>query len=110
MTAFRTSLDAWGTAGFAPSLQREMERLRGDVLPIAHAIGAGSRLDDSDLGVIVNEVSDDAERIYARVGVFFAEIVECVSCGGGSGMRDEAYCEVAVTIDKSTGEAHFAPL
>lgn len=110
MTAFKTSLDAWGTAAFASTLKAELERLRSDVLPIAHAIGAGSRLDDSDLGVIVNEVSDDAERIYARVGVFFAEIVECLTCGGGSGMRDEAYCEVAVTIDKSTGEAHFEAL
>lgn len=104
------SLHAWGTEDFSPVLRSELEALRGDVLPIAGAIEEGNRLDDSDLGVIVNEVTDDAQHIYARVGVFFAQIIECVTCSGGNGACDEAYCELLVTIDKASGDAEFRPL
>jgi hypothetical protein len=110
MTLLKASVGAWGTDAFSSALKGEMECLRSDVLPIAHVIGAGNRLDDSDLGIIVNEVHDDAAHIYAKVGVFFAEIVACTTCSGGSGMCDEAYCELAVTIDKATAEAAFEPL
>ncbi len=110
MVTLNESLNAWNSDTFSATLKSELERLRSDVLPIAHVIGEGNRLDDSDLGIIVNEVSDDEGRIIARVGVFFNEIVSCTTCGGGDGMCDEAYCELQVTIDKSTGEASFEAL
>lgn len=110
MTVLQASLGAWGTDAFSSTLKAELERLRSGVLPIAHVVGADNRLDDSDLGVIVNEVRDDEARIYVKVGVFFAEIIDCLTCSGGSGMCDEAYCELRVTIDKATGAAQFEPL
>ena len=110
MVTLNESLSDWNTATFSATLKSELERLRSDVLPISHVIGDGNRLDDSDLGIIINGVSDDETHIIARVGVFFNEIVSCTTCGGGSGMCDEAYCELQVTIDKSTGEASFEPL
>lgn len=110
MTVLHAAVAAWGSDAFSATLKAELERLRGDVLPIGHAVGAGNRLDDSDLGVIVNAVRDDAEHIYARVGVFFAEIIACTTCSGGNGMCDEAYCELLVTIDKASGAARFEPL
>ena len=110
MTLLKASAGVWGTETFSSTLKAELESLRSGVLPIAHAIGDGNRLDDSDLGIIVNEVRDDTEYIYAKVGVFFAEIVTCTTCSGGSGMCDEAYCELAVTIDKATGATTFTPI
>lgn len=110
MTILSASVNAWGTAAFTPALRAELERLRSDVLPIAHAIDSGNRLDDSDLGIIVNEVSDDETHIHAKVGVFFNQIVECFTCRGGDGMCDEAYGELLVSIDKTSGEARFTPL
>ncbi|MEW6645907.1 MAG: hypothetical protein AB1450_01745 [Pseudomonadota bacterium] len=110
MTVLQAAVAAWGSDAFAATLKGELERLRSDVLPIGHVVGAGNRLDDSDLGIIVNEVRDDADHIYARVGVFFAEIVACTTCSGGSGMCDEAYCELLVTIDRKDGTARFMPL
>ncbi len=85
MVMLNNSLNAWGTEGFSAALKAELEELRSDVLPIAQAVEPGNRLDDSDLGVIVNGVSEDARHVYATVGVFFAQVVECVSCGGGDG-------------------------
>lgn len=110
MTLLTSSLNAWGTDAFKTTFKAEMECLRSDVLPIAHAVESGNRIDDSDLGIIVNEVNDDDQNIYAKVGVFFNQIVDCLTCRGGDGMCDEAYCELLVTIDKATGEALFEPL
>ena len=110
MTLLKASASAWGTDSFSSILKLEIENLRSDVLPIAHVIGDGNRLDDSDLGIIIDGVRDDATHIYAKVGVFFAEIVACTTCSSGSGMCDEAYCELAVTIDKATGAALFQPI
>lgn len=110
MVLLEESVAAWGTDAFSSTLKRELQRLRSDVLPIGHAVDSGNRIDDSDLGVIVNTVTDDATHIHAMVGVFFAEIVACTTCSGGSGMCDEAYCELKVTIDKATGEARFEAL
>ncbi|MEJ2407339.1 MAG: glucosamine--fructose-6-phosphate aminotransferase [Candidatus Thiodiazotropha sp.] len=110
MTILKASIDAWGTESFSSVLKSELERLRSDVLPISHAIDEGNRLDDSDLGIIVNAVKDGGTSIIADVGVFFAQIVTCLTCSGGDGMNDEAYCELRVTIDKASGEAQFEPL
>lgn len=110
MTMLTASLRAWGSDTFHSTLKTELERLRSDVLPIAHVIGEGNHFDESDLGVIINEVTEDALYIYASVGVFFSEIVSCLTCSGGDGMCDQAYCEIRVTIDKASGKAQFAPL
>lgn len=110
MIKLASSLQAWGTDNFKAALKAELEQLRSDVLPIAHAVGEGNRIDESDLGVIVNAVLDDGQYIYAVVGVFFAEVITCLTCSGGDGMCDEAYCEIRVTIDKVSGDARFEPL
>ncbi|WP_303905210.1 hypothetical protein [Thiohalomonas denitrificans] len=110
MAILLASIDSWGTERFSAVLKSELEQLRSDVLPIAHAVETGNHLDESDLGVIINEVTGDAQHIYAKVGVFFAQIIECLTCGGGSGAREEAYCELLVTIDKRTGIADFKAL
>lgn len=110
MTTLTAALAAWGTDAFSATLKAELERLRSDVLPIGQVISAGNRIDDSDLGVIVNQVSADESHIFANIGVFFAEIVSCTTCSGGSGMCDEAYSELRVTIDKASGAARFEPL
>ncbi|MEJ1386193.1 MAG: hypothetical protein RPU52_16170 [Candidatus Sedimenticola sp. (ex Thyasira tokunagai)] len=110
MTRLQNSLNAWNTDHFSTTLKEELEKLRSDVLPIAHVITQGNKLDDSDLGVIINEVDDDPQQIHVKVGVFFAEVINCVTCCGGNGMHDEAYCELEVTIDKASSEASFKPI
>lgn len=107
MVTMTKTLNAWGSDGFKQTLKEEMETFRRDVLPLEQVIDQGNRVYDNDLGVTVMRVSDDADTISARVGVFFAEVISCVSCGEGDPV-DEAYCEMQVTINKSNGEAEFA--
>lgn len=106
MTKLSNSLRDWQTDAFNNTLQSELEALRGDVLPLAEVIGEGNTVLDSDLGVTVIAVEDGEGVIQAHVGVYFAEIVSCCSCGESSPI-EEAYCEMRVIIDKATAEASF---
>ena len=106
MVTMPRALEAWGGEGFKQTLKEELETFRRDVLPLDQAIEQGNRVYDNDLGVTVMRVNDDEEAIYARVGVFFAEVISCVSCGEGDPI-DEAYCEMQVRIDKKSAEASF---
>lgn len=106
MVTMMNSLRCWNSAAFEQALKEEMEALRGDVLPLAQAVGRGNRVYDNDLGVTLLEAAEFEEYIEARVGVFFAEIISCVSCGEGDPI-DEAYCELEVRIDRQSGEAQF---
>jgi hypothetical protein len=106
MVKLSHSLHAWQTEAFSHTLKSELETLRGDVLPLGEVIGEGNSVLDSDLGVTVLAVAEGDGVIRAEVGVYFAEIVSCCSCGESPPI-DEAYCEMRVSIDKSTAEASF---
>lgn len=106
MVKMARTLGSWNTESFKQTLKEEMETLRGGALPLDQAVERGNRVYDHDLGVTVMQVWDDAEAIHARVGVFFAEVISCVSCGEGDPI-DEAYCEMEVSIDKVTAQAQF---
>lgn len=106
MAAMPESLKAWGSEAFATVFKTEFERFRQDVLPLQAAVDRGNRVIDYDLGVTLMKSSEDEQAIHAKVGVFFAEEIRCVSCGEGDPI-DEAYCEMQVSIDKATAEASF---
>lgn len=109
MATMPNSLLAWGSDTFKQALQAELETFRRDVLPLDEAVDRGNRVYDNDLGITVMGVSDAGDAIQAKVGVFFAEVIACISCGEGDPI-DEAYCEMLVSIDKESGEASFALL
>jgi hypothetical protein len=107
MVTLPNSLREWQSDAFVDTLQHEIESLRGGgVLPLDEVIGEGNQVLDSDLGVTVLAVAEEEGFIQARVGVYFAEIVSCCSCGESPPI-DEAYCEMRVVIDQSTAEATF---
>ena len=107
MAQLPNSLRDWKTDAFEASLKAEMERFRRDVLPLKEAIEDLNSVDDSDLGVTFIRATDDDRSIQALVGVYFAEIISCCSCGEDSPV-EEAYCEMSVHIDKLTGDALFS--
>lgn len=107
MAQLPNSLRDWQTDTFESSFKSEMERFRRDVLPLKDAIEDLNSVDDSDLGVTFISATDDDNAINAKVGVYFAEIVSCCSCGEDSPV-EEAYCEMSVVIDKATADAKFS--
>ena len=109
MAIMSNSLRDWNSDAFGQTFKAEMEGFRKDVLPLERVIGKGNSVYDGDLEVVVNAVTDNEKFIQARVGIYFAEVVACCSCGETPPI-DEAYCELDVTIDKSSAAAEFTLL
>jgi len=104
---FTETLDAWGTPGFEDALKREVERLDAGRLPLQQALSTSSYVTDSPHKVIVIRVSDDAEFIRVKAGIFYFGIIAGCSCADDPTPIDEhnEYCEVQIEINKKTAEA-----
>jgi len=105
--ALPRSLQAWPGARFDPTLKAEIEALPAGSLPLDKATLTGWHIDDSHITATVLRVADDASKIFADVGIFFAEIIAGCSCGDEPQSQGN-YCELQVSIDKVTGLATFA--
>lgn len=101
------SLGHWKSADFKQILKDEIERLPAGTLPLDKCTTLGGYVDDEHITASVLNTSEDDLAIRARVSVFFTEIMICCGCGDDP-MPQTAYCEIQVTIDKSTAEATFS--
>lgn len=106
MTCLASSLRAWNTDAFAETLKAEIMGLGDGVLPL-HEATAGGCVAASDIEVTVLGCAASETEISANVGVFFAETIGGCSCGDEPSTSN-AYCELQVSIDRSTGLARFA--
>jgi hypothetical protein len=100
------ALGAWGSANFAAILKGELLALGDGVLPLEQGTGQGGLVAAGRRDVTVLEVRDDAASVHARVGAFFSEIVGGCSCGDDPA-ESLVYCEIDVTIDKTTAATVF---
>jgi hypothetical protein len=101
------SLHAWPGETFPGTLKAEIEALPPGSLPLDKATLTGWHIDDSHITATVLRVADDATRIFADVGIFFAEIIAGCSCGDEPQSQGN-YCQLQVIIDKESGSATFA--
>lgn len=91
---------------FEKALKHELENLPAGTLPLEKGTNQGGFVDDSDISVTVISVKQDENSIQAKVGVFFTEII--VGCGcGDEPMPENAYCEMLISIDRTTFAAKF---
>ena len=100
------SLRNWPSTDFKQILKDEIERLPAGTLPLNKGTTLGGYVDDDHITASVLNTSEDDLIIHARVSIFFTEIMICCGCGDDP-MPQNAYCEMQVTIDKSTAEATF---
>lgn len=106
MTRLPDSIAAWCGDSFKTTLQKEIETLGPDALPLQQGVSQGGFAEADNLQVTVFGVFDDIDTIQAKIGLFFTEIV--INCGcGDDPMPINAYCEMWVNINKSTAEAEF---
>lgn len=100
------SLDAWTTPHFNDVLKREMAELPVDALPLQQGLSHGSSVLDEARSVMVIGVSDTAERIRAKVGVFYSGILGGCACEADPTPLEplNEYCEMMIEIDKRTAD------
>lgn len=90
------SLAAWGSEDFAEVLKDELAALGPDALPLVTATG---HADTRGLSLsLIRQVEADG-ALQLRVGVFFQQILAGCSCGDDP-VREPAYCELELVIDR----------
>jgi len=107
MIKLTDSLKNWGSENFKKVLKQEIEALGNDVLPLNQATCQGGLADDSNISALINSVTENETQLLIKVGVFFNEIVAGCNCGDDPA-SENTYCELLVSIDKSTAEACFS--
>ena len=107
MIKLTDSLKNWGSENFKKVLKQEIEALGNDVLPLNQATCQGGLADDSNISALINSVTENETQLVIKVGVFFNEIVAGCNCGDDPA-SENTYCELLVSIDKSTAEACFS--
>ena len=106
MTKLLDALQQSQPGVFEKALKHELENLPAGTLPLEKGTNRGGFVDDSDISVTVINVAQSENSIQAKVGVFFTEII--VGCGcGDDPMPENAYCEMLISIDRTTFTAKF---
>lgn len=100
-------LNAWGTPVFSDVLKRSLEQLDADQLPLQQGLTQSIYTTGANRKVEVLDVSDDADFIHAKTGIFYSGMIGGTNCEDDPGPNAEVseYCEVEVDIDKKTAEA-----
>jgi len=100
------SRDARNSLDFATVLKREVEQLRAGQLPLQQALTSSSYALDDAFSVMIISVADAPDSIRAKVGVFFSGIVAGCSCPDDPTPVEaqNEYCELMLTIDKTSAE------
>jgi len=106
MTKLTNSLNSWGTEQFKQVLKQEIEALGNDVLPLNQATCQGGLADDSNISALINSITETDTQLLIKVGVFFNEIIAGCNCGDDPA-SENTYCELLVSINKSSAEACF---
>jgi hypothetical protein len=106
MIRLSKSLEAWGAPDFQDILKREIEQLDAGQLPLQQGLSTGSHAVDDSLGVMIISVTEGADIIHARAGIFYKGIIAGCSCADDPTPVDEntEYCVVQLDIDKTTAE------
>lgn len=104
MTKFQNALLNWNSNSFKHALKKEIENLSAGTLPLGNGISQGGYIDDNDITATILSASDNHSAIDAKVGVFFTEIVGGCNCNDDP-IEVNAYCELIISIDKTTSEA-----
>lgn len=102
MLQLRRSLQAWGHPEFLAILKEEIQALGRDHLPLQQGMQSASYVGDAAISVMIIDVSNTADSICVRAGVFYAGIIAGCNCADDPTPLDtlNEYCEVELHIDK----------
>lgn len=106
MPKLLASLQDWNTDRFVQTFKKDLKGLPSGSLPLDQGVTQGGYVDDTDIDVVLLRLADCTASFQAHFGIFFTEIVACCGCGDDP-MRQSAYCELQVDVDKTTAEAIF---
>ena len=106
MIRLTQSRNAFGTPAFQQVFKQEVEQLSVDQLPLQQGLSTSGYALDDPRRVMVIDVSDDANFIHAKAGIFYFGIIAGCSCADDPTPVDKnnEYCEVQFDIDKNSAD------
>lgn len=101
------ALSAWGTPEFASVLKSELRQLTVEQLPLQQALTMSSYAVNGNIDFMLLSSSEEQTHLRVKLGIFFAGVIAGCSCADDPTPVDEndEYCEVELTIDKTTADA-----
>jgi hypothetical protein len=107
MIKLTAALAAWGTPGFEAALKREVEALDPQLLPLQQGLTHSSQVAEGPVSAVVLQATAVPNGIHAKVGIFYAGIVAGSCCSDDPTPLNEQteYCELALDIDRTSGDA-----
>lgn len=97
---------AYGTPEFETVLKEELQNMPIESLPLQQGLSQSSHVSEGDIGVTIINVTETAELIQVKTGIFYSGIIAGSCCTDDPTPMCELpeYCEVVLNINKITGE------
>ena len=99
-------LHAWGTPDFEVTLKDEIQKIDPELLPLQKGLSQSSYVCDGDISVLILNVTETANDIVAKTGIFYTGIIAGSCCADDPTPVDEQveYCELEFKINKLSAE------
>lgn len=106
MIQLTKALNAWDTPTFKDVLKQEIEQMNVELLPLQQGLSLGSYASGENLSAMIISVSEDAQFIRVKSGIFYTGIIAGCNCADDPTPIDghTEYCEVWFDINKVTAE------
>ena len=106
MITLPNALQAWKTDEFKTVFIREVEALYGHDLPLQQGLRWSSYAVAEGFRVMVSAMTETAECLEIKTGVFYKGIIAGCSCSDDPSPTDEQteYCEMLFHINKHTAQ------
>jgi len=106
------SLEAWGTPDFENTLQEEIQKIETDILPLQKGLSQSSYVSDTDISVLILNISETVHDILAKIGIYYTGVIAGSCCADDPTPMSEQneYCEVQFNINKLTAETTMSLL
>lgn len=98
------ALQANHSPEFNKALKNEIQDLDPNLLPLQQGLSLSSYVGKTPFSAVILNVSEEADHIKIKVGIFYTGIIAGCSCSDDPSPTDEQneYCELLFSINKET--------
>ena len=102
------ALQANHSPEFNKVLKNEIQDLDPNLLPLQQGLSLSSYVGKTPFSAVILNVSEEADYIKIKVGIFYTGIIAGCSCSDDPSPTDEQneYCDLLFSIDKVTAETN----
>ncbi len=104
---FDKILQNWGGEDFTQQLEKAIQSLDVETLPLASCCQHSGVVDFDTIKPIILNSKETQTNIQVKLGVFFAEILSGCACSDDPSQAqalENNYCELVLSIDKTTAQ------